>query len=660
MNLEVDIMPIGQGAFQIVWARDDEGDLIYLAIVDCGSDSHDRIKEYLIEQSIKYAHRLMKERGDVAKLRGLTSADYYIDHIIISHMHTDHYNKFVSLLDGLKASADIVKDTPGGTKKRAQNFMKGQIPRSGSPFVESADNDEFEELHEYDYEFIIIEEEYEDISLGYKFFAAKEAEMREFGPFEENDGIAEASFVSTVRYFAGNHAQTETKLEISSSCFKCKVGITRDTNVGVRVFFDISFTSELHTFPLRYGATGSGGLAFDYVCILAFARYGRAFYPAIFDSFENLRKGDIPIEYGDRDLMEWLYELLVEVGENLVQMALNENARLQLGLHDQIMLDAQRFAHCIQWAALQGMTAFWQADEPDVDTIRSILEVESLEGAGLADGNTLHVGSIYAGGNVSLGIKATRAKGRLDVFCSAGFAYPTSGTTNINTDEQPIYITYPYGTFSYSEGENLLYNDSAKDQNDRSLITIYCAPDLLWKFVLPGDATDHSMYCLLHEMQSGENFRAEVIDAGANHVAPHHGAIDTCKADVLRKYLAATKTTCVVISADAGSRYGHPTATFTEIAKCQVGDSSVYQFKHHISVNTNDCSVKGGAVFTFDDIKKNVYTCFRRDGYNRFRMHDAFNVTKTHVDHINPVPFPEFCNAADSSVPQTVFDFIFE
>lgn len=115
-NSVLTVLPMGQGACNLIeiYGRDsnntsDPEKLIYLGMVDCGSD--DSKENININESFAYLWNKMYERG---KVRGEDNP--LIDIVLLTHRDSDHHDKFMPLETYLQNNVISYDSTKGRGK----------------------------------------------------------------------------------------------------------------------------------------------------------------------------------------------------------------------------------------------------------------------------------------------------------------------------------------------------------------------------------------------------------------------------------------------------------------------------------------------------------------------------------------------------------------
>ncbi len=107
MHSKVTMLPVGQGAMNLIEIYDDRGALASLTLIDCGSiDGHELSKE-ACEESLQYAAGKMSERWN-------DQEHIYLDHLWITHKDGDHWNLLNRLFEKvIGADAALVNESIG-------------------------------------------------------------------------------------------------------------------------------------------------------------------------------------------------------------------------------------------------------------------------------------------------------------------------------------------------------------------------------------------------------------------------------------------------------------------------------------------------------------------------------------------------------------------
>lgn len=121
-RLEITVLAVGQGSCNLVEEYDDQDNLIYLALLDCGKEKNDTTMEEanLISQ-MEIIKAAMRKRGEYFNFQyGEHCTDMYLDHVIISHRDTDH----LFFLTEEYLFKDLIPSALAMQKTNAQQYEK--------------------------------------------------------------------------------------------------------------------------------------------------------------------------------------------------------------------------------------------------------------------------------------------------------------------------------------------------------------------------------------------------------------------------------------------------------------------------------------------------------------------------------------------------------
>jgi beta-lactamase superfamily II metal-dependent hydrolase len=124
--LRIEVLAVGQGMCNLVVDEDGDGNINYLAIVDCGSSGFvgKQISNASKEIVILKVSALMRRRGD--KLKKYK----HIDALVISHFDEDHYNLIYDLLNYIPEQEYTMAKLPEKTVY-LQQFQNEPLLRRG-------------------------------------------------------------------------------------------------------------------------------------------------------------------------------------------------------------------------------------------------------------------------------------------------------------------------------------------------------------------------------------------------------------------------------------------------------------------------------------------------------------------------------------------------
>lgn len=109
MESVLTVLPIGQGACNLVEVYDNSNELVFLGMVDCGNKTNEQafnVAGYSgelnsnVNASYQYLREKMKARAQAFYGAGVNADQIYLDLFILTHQDGDHHNKFLNLLEG--------------------------------------------------------------------------------------------------------------------------------------------------------------------------------------------------------------------------------------------------------------------------------------------------------------------------------------------------------------------------------------------------------------------------------------------------------------------------------------------------------------------------------------------------------------------------------
>ena len=110
MESVLTVLPIGQGACNLVEVYDNSNELVFLGMVDCGNKTNEQafnVAGYSgelnsnVNASYQYLREKMKARAQVFYGADANNDQIYLDLFILTHQDGDHHNRFVDLVKDL-------------------------------------------------------------------------------------------------------------------------------------------------------------------------------------------------------------------------------------------------------------------------------------------------------------------------------------------------------------------------------------------------------------------------------------------------------------------------------------------------------------------------------------------------------------------------------
>lgn len=148
------------------------------------------------------------------------------------------------------------------------------------------------------------------------------------------------------------------------------------------------------------------------------------------------------------------------------------------------------------------------------------------------------------------------------------------------------------------------------------------------KIVFTGDATVHTFYQMLLDIDADIKQGKPVKYKNAAWTAPHHGAYKTIHGkipikggEVFPALLEQVHPTEMVVSAGVVNIHGHPCRSFMDLVENYFTRAGIRDIPHDIYRNTNDKNRAGGAVWEFAPIECPLYTTYTilQDGSEGYR-----------------------------------------
>lgn len=99
MESVLTVLPIGQGACNLVEVYDNSNKLVFLGMVDCGNKNEHFSNYSNVSDSFKYLREKMKARAQAIYGAGINDDQIYLDLFILTHQDGDHHNKFSELIE---------------------------------------------------------------------------------------------------------------------------------------------------------------------------------------------------------------------------------------------------------------------------------------------------------------------------------------------------------------------------------------------------------------------------------------------------------------------------------------------------------------------------------------------------------------------------------
>lgn len=116
----VTVLPVGQGAMNLIEVYDDCNALVNLSLIDCGTDRttparFDKL-DTPVRESVEYVAEKMRERF-------CNQEDVFLDNVLFTHRDSDHWTLFDSLWEALFGQSTVVVGSEGCQLRYGMNIM---------------------------------------------------------------------------------------------------------------------------------------------------------------------------------------------------------------------------------------------------------------------------------------------------------------------------------------------------------------------------------------------------------------------------------------------------------------------------------------------------------------------------------------------------------
>lgn len=589
-HLEIMVLAVGQGSCNLVKEYNENDELIYLALLDCGREKTDTTMKKDIQQNqMEVIREQMRERGKIANVQyGESVTDLYLDHMVLSHRDVDHMLFLTEeyLYKGLVASQKAMQKTDHEQyeKIRLRYKVKGKkLNRleNGRFILEMED---LNVPHVYRLKFM-------DPADLVNSTTAAEYEYREQGNIQGESIIlgapssyqGEFSFdwdlifraEETEAYLVdhsmmvltsqgestNNQHETELRVEFEHSTsgmdeawiWSIELHDNRWEKAGLAhtdIFYDIKVSLTLLSGEYVIGAEAT--VHYEY------AGYGQDPEGGFSCSYNNSEESEESIS---------IYEVMEHI-KGQVEEALSDTTYcpeyLRQGYLEWTEAGFVYLQDILHFFVDTGHKMIENAFE--VDSAQAIFDyiLENLPEKGQKnEPDTLLIGNIYVGGNKP-GQTSNLAKNAIlntlqysmnfydevapkaDMLVSASITNK-DGQTLDKWYRSDLYLLRMPAQYYYNETGSLqtkdTYNEYAQklvksnrnairkaNENDCSIFCVFHYPSVgqnePYNLLVPGDATQNTMH---HIIGVWKGAKQELKDCRSMMVAPHHGSFVTCK-----------------------------------------------------------------------------------------------------------------------------------
>lgn len=131
-RIEVNLLPVGQGAMNLIEIYNMNDQLVHLSLIDCGFDRTRPVRYSSLPdctaKSVDYAAEKMQQRFT-------QGGDVYIDYVLITHRDTDHWILFDNLLEKLFGTKEVT-----GFSENIYYLQKNIDPQTAEDFFANTDS----------------------------------------------------------------------------------------------------------------------------------------------------------------------------------------------------------------------------------------------------------------------------------------------------------------------------------------------------------------------------------------------------------------------------------------------------------------------------------------------------------------------------------------
>lgn len=589
--MQVDFLAVGQGNCEMVQVVDDKSNVLYLALVDCGSNGGE-MEKATFEKQYDIIRDAMKNRAHTATIAGQLDEPltHLLDCLIVTHADVDHINCLTKdkLFKNLKRSSMADKDK--GNMHEKSNTIDVDGGRLQCIHKVSEEQDSFkyaEAIYVYEecsnkdgpidyYKYIVDSQKTDETVYGERHTECKCSKSKRV----ECDDELFLDMNSWIRIDQECAGDMPSGIEAGINCI---LKFYYDEITGYIEINIKSKVTQTQTAPDLYYPSCTGNAVF--FC----DGETHAPFHMFFDTLEKLE--DINMVIGTaHNLFIFMY------GEMCNYEKWDNEFIEQFKEQINIMLEEIK-NHYID------TFSFWEGNQQKLKEYDVNYIIETAEAGDEAEDEveTLLINAMYWGGCGAEKLRIT-AKG----IYSELYDYSTSVQSNLSDasaltpgGDLTIGMCCAPGIVYCDKAGNLeismgLEKKITTGENDRSIMTAFYHKDDTYQVFLPGDATRISMKYYVKYGHS--KFQGWITCDGSILAAPHHGSWKTCgpsgkneSNSVFAQLCESINPFYIVISAGYPNKFGHPHISFTKLAeKILTDDSDV----HQISTNNSDSEEK--------------------------------------------------------------------
>lgn len=103
-HIDINLLPVGQGAMNLIEIYDNMDRLIHLTLIDCG---HDRSRPVSYDSLPRITAKCVDYVAEKMQQRFIQGGEFYLDYVLITHRDSDHWTLFDNLLERLFGTKEV-------------------------------------------------------------------------------------------------------------------------------------------------------------------------------------------------------------------------------------------------------------------------------------------------------------------------------------------------------------------------------------------------------------------------------------------------------------------------------------------------------------------------------------------------------------------------
>lgn len=103
-HIDINLLPVGQGAMNLIEIYDSLDRLIHLTLIDCG---HDRSRPVRYDSLPHITAKCVDYVASKMQQRFIQGGEFYLDYVLITHRDSDHWTLFDNLLERLFGTKEV-------------------------------------------------------------------------------------------------------------------------------------------------------------------------------------------------------------------------------------------------------------------------------------------------------------------------------------------------------------------------------------------------------------------------------------------------------------------------------------------------------------------------------------------------------------------------